>query len=202
MKLALNGLVAADAIARTNRMLHLPLYIRVLIKRNRREITFIGKFIFFYVIGQVIYILLRPSISPFLTANLTAAASTHVINLFMPSEHVSASGTMISGSVSLNIVTGCDGMEGFILIISAICAFPALISRKCAGIGIGTIVIYIANLLRVVALYSTLKLHPDAFSFMHMYVGQVYIVFAGFMFFLVWAGRSTGSNSETKVQFR
>jgi exosortase family protein XrtM len=178
-------------------MLHLPLLIRVLAKRNRPEIFFIGKLILFYIIGQVIYLLLRPSISPFLTEKLTAGVSTHFINLLMPDEHTLVNGTVISGSVSLNIVTGCDGMEGLILVISAICAFPVSISRKFAGIGIGTAVIYVANLLRVVALYSTLKLRPDAFSFMHMYAGQAYIIFVGFMFFLAWVGRSSVSYEES-----
>jgi exosortase family protein XrtM len=139
----------------------------------------------------MIYLFLRPSVSPFLTGTLTAGVSTHLINLIMPNEHASVNGTIIAGRVSLNIVTGCDGIEGLILIIAALCSFPASIFRKCTGIGIGTVVIYIANLLRVVVLYSTLKLHPDAFSFMHMYAGQAYTIFIGFLFFLAWAGKST-----------
>jgi exosortase/archaeosortase family protein len=60
----------------------------------------------------------------------------------------------------------------------------------------GTVVIYIANLLRVVGLYFTLKLNPNAFSFMHMYAGQAFIIFIGFLFFLAWVGRAS-SNYET-----
>jgi exosortase family protein XrtM len=173
--------------------LHFPHPVKFFIKRNRREIGFAVKFILFFIIGQGIYIFIRPSVSTFLTAKLTANVSTHLINLVMPGEHALADGTIIHGSTSLNIVTGCDGIEGLILVISAICAFPMLISRKCAGIAIGTMVIYISNLLRVVALYATLKLRPDAFSFMHMYAGQAYTILIGFLFFLAWAGRSNAT---------
>jgi exosortase family protein XrtM len=176
-------------------ILRLSLYLRFLIKRNRKELTFIVKFILFFIIGQAIYLTVRPSLSPLLTGKLTASVGAHLINLFMPGEHAFAAGSLISGSVSLNIIVGCDGIEGLILVLAALGAYPMSVSRKWTGIGIGAVLIYIANLLRVVALYYTLKLDPDAFSFMHMYAGQAFIIFVGFLFFLAWVGKSS-SNYE------
>jgi exosortase family protein XrtM len=187
---ALNNFRASWGDVQKGDLLHLPLPLKFFINQNRREISFVGKFILFLLIGQVIYISIRPSVSPFLTAKLTANVSTHLINLFIPGEHASANVTIIQGTTSLNIVTGCDGIEGLILIISAIGAFPMPVSLKCTGIAIGTMVIYVSNLLRVVALYATLKLRPDAFSFVHMYAGQAYTIFIGLLFFLAWAGRA------------
>jgi exosortase family protein XrtM len=169
--------------------LRLPLFIRFLFKSNSREITFIGKFILFYLIGLTGYLLLRPMISAFVTEKLTAGASAPLINLVMPGEHASVHGATISGSVSLTIAVGCDGIEGLILIVASICAFPMSHSRKWAGIGIGAGVIYISNLLRVVALYYIFKRYPVAFSFVHIYAGQVFTIMVGFLFFLTWVGR-------------
>jgi exosortase family protein XrtM len=176
--------------------MQIPLFIRFLVKRNRREFTFIAKFILFFLIGQGIYLIVRPSLAPLLTGTLTAGVSTHLINLLAPGERASAHGSVINGSVSLNIVVGCDGVEGIILVLSALGAFPMAGSRKWTGIAIGTAVIYFANLFRVVALYFTLKIHPNAFSFAHMYAGQAFIILVGFLFFLGWAGRFA-SNYET-----
>jgi exosortase family protein XrtM len=173
-----------------------PLFIKFLIKRNRREISFLLKFILFYLIGQGLYIFLRPAISSFLTEKLTAAVSAHLLNLLMPGEHVVANGAAITGTVSLRIVTGCDGVEGLIPVIAALCAFPMPQLRKWLGLGIGTMVIYVANLLRVLVLYYSLKAHPGAFSFLHMYAGQAYIIFIGFLFILFWLGRPTKNYEE------
>jgi exosortase family protein XrtM len=133
-------------------------------------------------------------ISSFVTQKLTAAVSAPLINLVMPGEHALVHGATISGSVSLSIAVGCDGIEGLILIVAAICAFPMSHSRKWAGILIGAGVIYISNLVRVVALYYIFKRYPVAFSFVHMYAGQVFTIMVGFLFFITWVGRSAAKN--------
>jgi exosortase/archaeosortase family protein len=53
----------------------------------------------------------------------------------------------------------------------------------------GAGVVYITNLLRVIALFFILKYHPDLFSFAHMYMGQALIIFVCVVFFLIWVGR-------------
>ncbi len=172
-------------------VLQLPLFLRIFYKRNRQAINFVGKFLLFYLIGQAAYIYLRPTISPFLTEKSTAAVSAHIINLLTPGEHAKTTGPVIIGTVSLKIAVGCDGVDGLILIVAAICAFPMSRLRKLAGIGVGIAVIYFANLLRVVVLYYTFRFRPDLFSFVHMYAGQVFIIFVGFLFFLSWIGRTS-----------
>ncbi len=177
--------------------LQLPVFIRIFYRKNRQALNFIGKFLLFYLIGQAAYVYLRPTISPFLTEKLTAAVSAHLINLLTPGEHASARGSLISGTVSLRIAVGCDGVDGLILIVAAVCAFPMSRKRKLAGIGVGAAVIYAANLLRVIVLYYTFKFRPDLFSFVHMYAGQVFIIFVGFLFFLVWVGKSSVRQEAT-----
>jgi len=48
-----------------------------------------------------------------------------------------------------------------------------------------------ANLLRVLVLYYTFEFRPDMFSFVHIYAGQAFIIFVGFLFFRVRAGKSS-----------
>jgi exosortase/archaeosortase family protein len=127
---------------------------------------------------------------------MTAAVSAHILNLLMPGEHAVAAGSDITGTVSLRIVIGCDGIEGLIPVIAALCAFPMPHLRKWLGLGIGTLVIYVANLLRVLVLYYSPKSYPGAFSFLHMYAGQAYIIFIGFLFILTWLGRSSENHEE------
>lgn len=160
-------------------------------RRNHREILFVGKFILYFLAGQVLYSLLNPVLSPLLTDLLTASASAHLIDLISPGLLVTTKGnTILSGGISLNIAIGCDGIEGLIIVLAAVGSFPMSRSRKIIGMMMGAGFVYAANLLRVVALFFTLKYQPDLFSFIHMYIGQVFIIFISVLFFLIWVGRS------------
>ena len=158
--------------------------------RNRREILFVGKFVLYFLAGQVLYSLLNPLLSPILTDLLTASVSAGLINLFVPGQLVATQGnTILSGGISLQIAIGCDGIEGLIIILAAVGSFPMPLRRKILGMLAGAGVVYLTNLLRVIALFFTLKRYPDLFSFVHMYVGQALIIFVCVVFFLIWVGR-------------
>ena len=164
--------------------------VKSFVTRNRRELLFIGKFILYFLAGQVLYSLLNPVLSPILTDLLTASVSAGLIDLVTPGQLVTTQGnTILSAGISLQIAIGCDGIEGLIIILAAVGSFPMPLRRKLFGMLVGAGVVYITNLLRVISLFFTLKYYPDLFSFAHMYVGQALIIFVCVVFFLIWVGR-------------
>lgn len=86
----------------------------------------------------------------------------------------------------LEIAWGCEGVEGISLVIAALVACTMTVRRKLAGIVIGTVFLLVLNLIRIMALYYTVKYHPALFDLMHIYVGQTFIIFFGLMFFIAW----------------
>jgi len=113
--------------------------------------------------------------------------SSRIINFITPAEKSFSRGDMIgSGSFTIRIAQGCEGTEGILLIVAALCAFSIRMRDKIVGILVGSAVLYTANLVRIVVLYYTLKYRPHLFDLAHVYIGQTFIIFVGILFFMAW----------------
>jgi len=164
---------------------------KALIKENKKEIRFIIFFILFFFVGQSLSYALRLYASPFILHKLNAEVGSKLINLIIPDEKTLVSGNVIhSGRLRMTIEKGCEGTEGIILIVAAIFAFPMRFLKKMVGLLLGTLIIYIANLIRIIALFASLKYKPALFDVMHIYIGQTFIIFIGSVFFIFWINRS------------
>ena len=161
--------------------------VKVFLKSYRRELRFLLLFVLFFFLGQGIHYATRSYTAPFLVNFLNAGVSSKIINAVTPWEKTSLDGNVIvSGTFRLNVAQGCEGIEGILLIASAILAFAMGLREKILGILAGFLVIYGANILRIISLYYVLKYRPGLFDFMHIFVGQTFIIVIGLLFFLFW----------------
>jgi exosortase family protein XrtM len=160
---------------------------KIFLRTYREEIRFVLYFIFFFVVLQIANYSIRSYTSPLLVDTLTAGVSSRVINFITPAEKSFAQGAGIgSGTITVKIAQGCEGIGGILLVTAALCAFNMGIRRKIVGILVGSLVMYIANLTRTIGLYYTLKYRPDMFDLAHVYIGQTFIIFVGILFFMAW----------------
>jgi exosortase family protein XrtM len=158
-----------------------------LIRSNWREIRFFFLFIFIFFGLQTAYYYTRPYTTPFLVDMLTTGVSSKIINIITPHEKTFVQeGAITDGDFSVEIRRGCEGIEGMLLIISAILAFPSGIKAKAFGISGGILFIYVFNLARIAGLYYVVKYNPTLFDIMHIYVGQIVIIFIALVYFIVW----------------
>ena len=103
---------------------------------------------------------------------------------------VYASGINISGEgFSVKILANCNAIFEIFLFLSAVIAFPALLKEKLFGGALGTIFIYLVNLLRVVLLYLIGVYSPQFFEGTHIYVAQSIFIVMVAIFWLFWAGK-------------
>ena len=166
------------------------LRIKIFLKSHKREIRFVLYFVLFFLLLQIAHYSLQKYTSPLLVHKLNAEVSSKIINFITPSEKSFARGDIIgSGGFTIRIAQGCEGTEGILLIIAALCAFSMGIKQKISGMLAGSLIIYLANLVRITALYYTLKYKPGMFDLIHVYVGQTFIIFIGVLFFIVWISR-------------
>ena len=160
---------------------------RMFLKSHKREVRFVLYFILFFLALQILHYSVRSYTSPLLVHKLNAGVSSRIINFITPSEKSFSNGSIIgSGSFTIRIAQGCEGIEGILLITAALCAFSMGIKQKISGILAGSLIIYIANLIRIVVLYYTLKYRPGMFDLTHVYIGQTFIIFIGVLFFITW----------------
>lgn len=168
---------------------------------HRKEIRFFVFFIFLFFALQSLHYVVRPYITPFVVHTLTTGGSSKLINIIMPKENTSPQKEYLaSGPFKLKIARGCEGIEGVIILIAAILAFPAGIKSKLFGMIGGVFVLYGLNLFRIAGLYYTLKYKPVLFDMMHIYVGQTLIIFFAFLYFIAWLNLQmpiNGKNHQT-----
>lgn len=162
--------------------------LRRIISANKRELLFLLMFAGIFIVLQSLYYFSRHISLPHAIQSANTAVSAAIINLITPAEQVTADGMTLK-SVSgymLEIAWGCEGVEGISLVIAALIACTMSMRRKLIGIVTGTVFLVTLNLVRIVALYYTVKYYPPLFDLMHIYVGQTFIIFFGLLFFIAW----------------
>jgi len=147
----------------------------------------------------MIHFLSRPYTTPFLVHTLTASVSSTIINTLTPGELTQTQGAVISSEHhAIDISEGCEGIEGILLLTSAILAFYAGIRAKILGIVAGSLVLYVSNLVRITALFYIFKYNPKLFDVMHVFVGQTFIIFVGIIFFIFWITTCAGTDDTSQ----
>lgn len=117
--------------------------------------------------------------------NIYAWLSGQVLNLF--GYDVNVYGDIISSSgFSVSVKKGCDAAEPMAIFVAGILAFPALISRKLIGLGIGLAVLFVLNVIRIITLYLTGIYNPDLFESMHLAVWQVAFIAVAVLLWFLW----------------
>ena len=154
---------------------------------KRPVFVFVGLFVLlmvlFYAITFVPY--LNRKILPALQV-VNARASVGILNLF--GEDAKAIDTqIISNRYSVNIKHGCDAIEPIALFVAAVLAFPSRFRAKFPGLLIGTFVLTLMNLVRIISLFYVGIYWNSAFETMHIDVWQPAFIVLSLFFWVVWA---------------
>lgn len=88
---------------------------------------------------------------------------------------------------SFEIRRGCDASEPIFLFVAAIVAFRARWRWKVVGTLLGSSMLIVANLVRIITLYFTGVYWPKAFEVMHVDVWQALFVVLTVALWVAWA---------------
>jgi exosortase/archaeosortase family protein len=133
----------------------------------------------------------------FVVEDLILVPTTALINTLTPAEHATLVGRVISSPAShLNVTRGCEGVEMFLLLASAIVAFPAAWRPRLKGLLLGFALAYLLSVLRLLALHYILHYSPSAWEALHGLVLPLGPILLMGWFFMRWsahvAARSPG----------
>lgn len=118
---------------------------------------------------------------------LTVAPSAALANVIAPEVGVHADGTrIVAPTERLNILPGCEGAEAFLLLLSGMLCARRAWRITLIGVGLGLLVVYVANVLRIVALFFAALRDRPLFSLVHAYLSPIIIVGIGVLFFALW----------------
>jgi exosortase family protein XrtM len=118
---------------------------------------------------------------------LVAAPAGWALARALPDDRVAVHANEVrSARVRLNILPGCEGTELFFLLIAGVLAFPAPWRAKLVGLALGLPLVFALNVVRVAALYVTVRDFPAQFELVHGYVAPTAFVALLGVFFLAW----------------
>jgi len=91
---------------------------------------------------------------------------------------------------AVEIKQGCDGLDVVILFLSAVIAYPFSWKSRLTAILYGSLLIFILNLLRTVALFLIGRgSDRTTFEFFHVYIWQFVVIFLVLVFWIYRIGR-------------
>jgi len=93
---------------------------------------------------------------------------------------------------AVSIEAGCNGVEATIVLIAAICAFPA--SWRLIAISLGFLAIQVLNIVRIISLFYLGNWNLEYFSWIHLYLWPALImldVLVVFIFYLRYLSKQT-----------
>lgn len=117
----------------------------------------------------------------------TVAVAAWLVNALTPAVHAAAMGTTVHApGGGLNIINGCDGTETWFLLCAAFAVAPLSWRARAAGVLLGTMLVFVVNQLRILALFYANRNDPEIFNLLHAIVGPIVVIVAVASFFYVW----------------
>lgn len=92
---------------------------------------------------------------------------------------------VVSPQLTLELRRGCDGIEAWLLMVTALLAYPGTWRWRARSALWGTLLIYLLNLLRVVSIFHLVRHRPEWFDLVHGLIWQGLMILAACCFVLV-----------------
>jgi exosortase family protein XrtM len=119
--------------------------------------------------------------------DLTVAPSAAVIDLLTPEVGVRALGNQLKApGGGITVLKGCEGTEVMFMLVAAFAAVAMPWRRKLVGLGLGILLVFCLNQIRLVGLFYAYRSDPSLFSLLHETVAPLLLVIAVALYAFVW----------------
>lgn len=126
---------------------------------------------------------------------LDAKIASVILNIFGWST-ITKGYQISSDAMTLNVKTGCDGLEAMAIFGSGVVAYTAPLISKFKGLLFGIGSLFALNIVRVVHLYISGVYMPNYFEFFHEEFWQAVVIIVALILLAVWIN----SLQKAKVQ--
>ncbi len=147
--------------------------------------------------GLIALIFYGITILPFYTeyiqspiARVFTYLSSGVLNIFGQETTSNLTTLSTDDGLVLSVMKGCDAIAPIILLVTGVLMFPVDRKLKIRGIGVGVVLLFLVNLLRIVSLFFFLKYTPSIFEFMHNEFWQVAFIGITILYYIYWLNTS------------
>jgi exosortase/archaeosortase family protein len=117
--------------------------------------------------------------------NLQVRPAAWIVAMTLPGEPIGRDEEAIfAPGLRMEIRRGCDGMEAWLLLMTALVVFPMPWSRRARAMLSGTALVFGLNLLRIVSMFHLVRWRPEWFDVVHGLIWQSVMVLAAGLFVL------------------
>jgi exosortase/archaeosortase family protein len=121
----------------------------------------------------------------------TVAPAAWSISHLWPGYGVTAqSNSIVSPAGKINVLNGCEGLELMFLLAAAFLAYPMSWRQRTTGIALGFLLAYVANQVRLTALWYAYVHDRDLFGLLHGIVAPLILVAVCLVYFTVFISRN------------
>ena len=166
-------------LARTNRPARpLPLWASALV------------FLSVFFILQMAYGASRGSaFEHFVIGDLTVVPAAALINLLTPTVQVQALGNqLLAAGGGIVVLKGCEGTEVMFMLAAAFAAVNLPWRRRLTGLGLGILLVFGLNQIRLITLFYAHRSDPSLFNLLHGTVTPIVLIVAVALFVFFWMG--------------
>lgn len=127
----------------------------------------------------------------FILGDLTVAPTAAVINLLTPAVQVKALGNQLNApGGGITVLKGCEGTEIMFMLVAAFAAIVMPWRRRLTGLGLGILLVFCLNQVRLVTLFYVYRSEPSLFNLLHGTVGPIVLVLCVALYALYWMSDS------------
>ncbi len=129
---------------------------------------------------------------------VNTAIASFILNIF-GMDTIAQGSKIIGDQFTVNVKTGCDGLEGMAIFGSAVLAFPTMLSKKFKGLFAGIAFLFLLNLARIIQLYLTGIYYPDLFEILHQNIWQIIFIIIAIVLFGIWLAGLQSSKKKDNL---
>lgn len=124
----------------------------------------------------------------------TVQTAAWLIDTVDPSVGVESAGPRLRApGGGINVLNGCEGTEAVFLMVAAMLVAPLSLRARLTGLLAGTLVVFVLNQARVVALFYAFRSDKAVFDMLHGIVAPLLLIIAASAFFVVWLNCHTAT---------
>jgi len=134
------------------------------------------------------------SFEHFVLGDLTVVPSAALIRTLTPEVGVKAMGNQLRApGGGITILKGCEGTEVMFMLVAAFSAVVMPWRRRLAGLGIGILMVFCLNQVRLVGLFYAYRSDPSLFNLLHGTLAPIALVIIVALYALFWFQYAVGT---------
>jgi len=102
--------------------------------------------------------------------------------------------------IGITVLKGCEGTEVMFMLTAAFAAVVMPWRRRLIGLGLGILLVFGLNQIRLVALFYAFRADPSLFDLLHGILAPIALVIAVALYVMYWMGYAAGiPNSDASA---